>query len=55
MFSHANGEYTAEKVTVDLAAMTVTLELAEYDRAIETDWIAATDEQEFVLPDPDVS
>lgn len=55
LFSHANGEYTVEKTTIDLAAMTIALELAEYDSAIETDWIAAVDEQEFVIPDPDVS
>lgn len=55
LFGHANGEYLVEKVTLDLAAMTVALELTEYDSTIETDWIVAVDEQEFVIPAPDVS
>lgn len=53
LFPQANGTYLVTKMTLSDAV--IDLDLAEYDPSIETDWNPAADEQEFTLPELDVS
>lgn len=53
LFSWINGTYLVNKVSINEA--TLDLDLSRYDATIETNWIPATDEQDFTLPSLDVS
>lgn len=51
----ANGTYLATGVGFADDMSTLSLALTEYDATIETDWVPADDEQDFVLADINVS
>lgn len=55
LFSFANGTYLITSVGFADDCTTLSLALTEYDPTIETSWNASTDEQDFVLADPNVS
>jgi hypothetical protein len=55
LFDIANGTYLCTSSGFSEDFTEIELALTEYDRAIETDWIFATDEQEFTVADLDLS
>lgn len=50
-----NGLYRIQEVRFNYVEKTYELTMAEYDSTVETSYIAATDEQDFELPELDVS
>jgi hypothetical protein len=55
LFAQANGTYVCTDWGFADNFSSVDLSLTEYDPDIETDYVAADDEQDFVLADLDLS
>ena len=48
---HANGIYRVQEVSFNYLSKTIELTMVEYDSSIDTNWVAADDEQDFEIPD----
>jgi len=53
-FKKSNGIYFCRKATFAAGFASISLDLIEYDKSIESDWIPERDEQTFVLTDLDL-